>query len=102
MKVRLVAPVVTTALFATTVCLAQGPEQSTAVAKDADAYCAYVRGVAHSLSALELLPKAFGTAGVLDGVIVPGGGNAQTTAQQVIVGGTYSLTGIYRGITINQ
>ena len=60
-------------LVAPSASYAQGPDQEHAVARDAEAYCAYVKGVAHSLSALELLPRAFGTAGILDGVFSPGG-----------------------------
>src|SRR5215472_8777570 len=86
------------------VCHAQELSYRPTVPADAAAYCDFVKGQAHSVSALELTPKVFGTVGVLDGTFTATNASnaAQATNPQFIAGASYSLTGIYRGISINQ
>jgi hypothetical protein len=66
--------------------------------EDAAAYCDYVTGVADSLSALDLWPTIFGTAGLVSGQDVSPGGSLLGPTKRVIAGASYSLSGLYRGI----
>jgi hypothetical protein len=71
-------------------------------ARDAAAYCEYVKGVADSTAALEMAPTVFGTAGIVSGQDVSPGGSLQGPAKRVIAGGSYSIAGLYRGIAIRS
>ena len=69
---------------------------------DADAYCEYVEGIAHSLSDVEMAPTIFGSGGLVSGAEAQPGTSIIGPTTRVIAGVNYSFSGLYRGLAMRS
>jgi hypothetical protein len=72
--------------------------------RDAATYCEFVKGVADSQAFPTLLPTAFVTGGIVSGEDLTGTPQAGFTllgpSWRLIAGGSYSISGLYRGLSL--